>query len=130
MGEVYTNCKEFKIPQVVVKKKKRLLNKPIQILELPKITLFTGLSPIESIIISILLPTATNPEFDKVSRRLLIYSTLDPFMTRVAILNRINYLQKNKYISAFLIPLFDPSTLSRAMPTKNIQTKAGRPFNS
>lgn len=102
----------------------------MQALDIPNITLFTELSPVESIIISILLPTTNKIDFDKESRRLLIYSTLGPFMTRNAILNRINHLQKQKYLSAFLIPLLDPSTLQRAMPTKSIQIKAGRPFNS
>lgn len=102
----------------------------MQALDLHNITLFTELSPIESIIISILIPTVDDPAYNKVSRRLLIYSTLDPFITRNAIINRIKNLQKLKYLTALLVPLIDPSSLKRAMPIKNIQAKAWRPFNS
>ena len=102
----------------------------MQALDLNNITLFTGISPIESIIISILLPLATDQTQNKMTRRLLIYSTLSPFITRNAIINRIKYLQKSKYLSAFLIPLIDPSTMQRAMPLKTIQYNSGRPTNS
>ena len=102
----------------------------MQALDLPNITLFTGLTITESIIISILLPTAIDPDATKDSRRLLIYSIFDPFLTRNALLNRINSLQESNHLTKHLIPTIDPTTLTTAMPTKSIQSKSGRPPNS
>ena len=99
-------------------------------LDLPNITLFTGLTITESIIISILLPTATDPTATKDSRRLLIYSIFEPFLTRNALLNRIRALQKANHLTKDLIPTIDPTDLHTAMPSKNIQSKSGRPCNS
>lgn len=96
----------------------------MQALDLPNITLFTGLTITESIIISILLPTISDPDATSDSRRLLLYSTLDPFMVRNAIINRIKALQAQAHLTKNLIPTIDPQSLPQAMPTKAIQSKA------
>ncbi len=99
-------------------------------LDLNNITLFTGITITESIIISILLATTQDAIATEDSRRLIVYSTLDPFIVRNAIINRIKSLQENNYITKDLIPTINSTTLQRAMPSKNIQSKSGRPYNS